>query len=515
MHFSLERSWYTGNQTITLIPSVPGASISYALGGALPNKPYQGPIAVGDNGKAVTLRARATIAGIPGKLQTHSYVFMPDRGGAVVVVNDSDLPVAPGETERPITFEFIPSPKTGLVPVADEAGTAPNMGGQSAGKSDKVYFRDEYGRGTLHGDVFGDLYYGAKPTLRHDHLFLRSDHTDETFLRNVMAHDALLAVGQFSPHGRFVDFFDNGVHKGTRYLVERPEGGFMESYTGVDKKQWLAVSGLDGFGTSLDGLFPTWADAERTLNVHSLVDFLLVQWQAGVRDFRPEEKNWRATGPIGLGSGPDTTLRWHFFNWDIDRGYMRDFHTFGSPLNVWEKINGFVEAQLIFQDRLYCAYFDGGPLMIPAMMARFQARLAQLQTTTLLTADGRDISAASLRLASEIEAWLATRERLLFDQVFPKDWVSSRSEVAVSIVDGMVSLSNPNGGSVYYRADGGDPRTPSGSLDPRAVPYEGPFPFPPGGCKVIARSYDPSPTTPLAQWSPSCHLPLVATPALD
>lgn len=440
--FSLERGWYSGDQTLTLSSPLPGAPISYAIGGGLPSLPYEGPITVTDNGQVVTVRARATLDGVPQPMLTKTFVFRPDVGGAVVVMNDSDLPVAPGETERPVTFEFIPSPKTGLLPVADEAGTATNMAGQSSGRSDKVYFRSEYGNGRLHGDVFGDLYYGVKPTDRHDHLYLRSDHTDRSMLRNIMAHDALLAMGQLSPHGRLVDFYDNGALRGTRYLHERPEGGFMESYLGIPKKAWIAVSGLDAIGTSLDTTveYGTWAEVDQAINVQSLVDFLMVQWHAGVKDYEPLTRNWRATGPVGLGGDAQTDYRWHFFNWDIDRGYMRANRTFGSPMNIWERIKKFPEAIAIFQERIQCAFFNGGPLTVESMMTRLRARLAQLMTTSLMTEVWDDATAIAAKpigledistvpplFVSEMEIWLVEREKFLFETAFTAEMKQARA----------------------------------------------------------------------------------------
>lgn len=442
--FSLERGWYQGDQTLSLsaCPAAQtGGQITYALGGALPSMPYTGPILIGDNGSIVTVRARLTLAGVPGRLQTHTFVFLPDVGGAVAVVNDNDLPVAPDEIERTVTFEFIPSPKTGLVPVSDEAGTATNMQGQSSGKSDKLYFRREYGKGRLRGDLFSDLYYGVKPTDRHDHLFLRSDHTDKSMLRNVMAHDALSAMGQLSPHGRFADFYDNGVARGTRYLVERPEGGFMESYTSIDKGRWIAVNGLDAIGTTLDPSiqFASWDEASRMINVTSLVDFLLVQWHAGVSDYEPLRRNWRGTGPTTVPSGPEPEHRWHFFNWDIDRGYMRDNRIVGSPMNIWQRVERFPEAHAIFQERVQCAFSNGGPLTTQSMLTRLRARFDQLMKTSLLLevweetdadrlAPGtkptgiEDFSAFPPKFVTEMETWLVARERIMREEIL-SDWM--------------------------------------------------------------------------------------------
>lgn len=440
--FSLERGWYRGDQTLTLSPCLGQVgTILYAVGGTLPSQPYSGPIVVKDNGKVVTVRARLVVSGVEGRLQTHTFVFMPDVGGALAVSNDNGFPVAPGEVERTVTFEFIPSPQTGLVAVSEEAGTATNQQGQSSGKSDKFYFRSEYGKGRLHGDLFGDLYYGPRPTNRHDHLYLRSDHTDKSMLRNITAHDALSAMGQLSPHGRLVDFYDDGVHRGTRYLHERPEGGFMESYTGIDKARWIAVNGFDALGTTLDpGIqFSSWGEADRMINVASLVDFLLVQWHAGVKDYEPLLRNWRGTGPATAPAGPEPEHRWHFFNWDIDRGYMRDHRTFGSPMNIWERVERFPEARAIFQERVQCAFFNGGPLTAQSMMTRIRARFDQLMKTTLTTeiwdegnddrvqpgakAQGlEDISAVPPLFVKEMETWLAARERFMLNDVL-KGWM--------------------------------------------------------------------------------------------
>jgi len=241
--FSVGRGWYPSSRIVTLTPSVPGATIFYNTDGSgTPTTRYTGPITVVDNNDIQVIQAQASFGGEASALSTHTYVFKTDTGAPVIATWPNGLAPAAGEEEDTRSFEFIPPPSTGLVPAWANAGVKASAGGIDAGESDKFFFRGAYGNSTLTGDLFGDNYYGLQPTTDIDQLFLRNNQGDGTHLRQIFAHDALLEAGQLSPHGRFVQYYKSGVDSGPRHMQERPEGGFMESYTGIDKDQWLAWS---------------------------------------------------------------------------------------------------------------------------------------------------------------------------------------------------------------------------------------------------------------------------------
>ena len=551
--FSATRGWYAGSLNVTLTPTVPGASIFYNTNGSgVATQLYTQPITVLDNGAVQVIQAMADVGGAGSPLVTHTYVFKIDQGVPVIATWPNGLATAPDEVEDTRSFEFLPPPSTGLVPVAGNAGVKASAGGIDAGESDKFFFRGTYGNSTLNGDLFGDNHYGIEPTTNHDQLFLRNNQGDATFLRQIIAHDALLETGQLSPHGRFVEYFTDGTDRGVRHMQERPEGGFMESYTGVDKSNWLVWSTNEvtpGSGTS-NGLgaetmgapFATYDDALSSIDMDSFIDYLLVQWQAKVSDYR-NIKNFRTAGPEFLpGSGaqaadvPGNEIgnhRFHFFNWDLDLGYNNNRYSRGGPTGwgwagytspdyLAHELDQFIDFRLLASDRIACAYFDDGALTAAAFTPRIDARRQEL-----VQAGGNDESA----FANSLTSWIDQRNTWLLDEFrspgadttvfgtfrpdrapwkpptnFTGPLLQQSDPVAVDIFDGVLTLTNPNGGTVYYRTDGGDPRTRDGALSPQAIEYTGPVNLIPGRYSVIARSFNDTNPDAFQAWTPACNV---------
>jgi|GEM_PF-1693093 len=556
VQFSVERGWYGSGQTVTLTPTVPGAQIFYNTNGSgAVTTQYTGPISVSANNDIRVIQAQASFNGQAGALTTHTYVFKPDTGAPVIATWPNGLAVDPTEDELTRSFEFIPPPSTGLAPAWANAGVKASAGGVAAGESDKFFFRGFYGNGTLSGDLFGDNYYGVEPTTSIDQLFLRNNQGDSTHLRQIFAHDALLETGQLSPHGRFVQYYKSGVDEGVRHMQERPEGGFMESYTGIAKSQWLAWSTnevtpgsgeLNGLGNETMGApFSSWADATSSIDPDSLIDYLLVQWQAKVSDYR-NLKNFRTAGPVIAGNGSPATetlpefqneannYRYHFFNWDLDLGYNNNQYDRGGPTGwgwagytspdyLAHELDGFIEFRLLASDRITCAHFDGGPLTQQAFSTRLDARLAEL-----IAAGG----ANEQSFVNSLKPWIGQRNAWLIDEYrsdganrtvygrfrpdrapwkppsnFNGPLLQQDDPLTYTTTNGVLSITNPNGGQVYYQLDGGDPRLPNGALSPSAIAYNGPVSLPAGRIELIARSFDANDGDTFQAWSPACNEP--------
>lgn len=532
--FSVQRGWYDNTQIVTLTATKPGATIRYNTNGSgSTTQTYSGPITISDNNDLRVLQASASLGGETSPVATHTYVFRPDNGVPVVAVWNNPVPADPDEVESTITFEFIAPPSTGLAPVFGYAGMKASEGGVDAGDSDKVFFRGTYGFGTLNGDLFGDNHYGIEPTREHDQLFLRDEHLDGTHLRQIMAHDSLLDLGQLSPHGRFVMYQRDGQNLGVRHLQERPEGGFMESYTGIKKDQWEAWSRNDnGLGAgSMGAPFNSWSQVTPIINPESLIDSLLVQWQANVSDYRGP-KNFRTAGPTSPALGDGGEYRFHYFNWDMDLGYANNLYRRGSP-TVWgwagfvspdyigHELDHLPEFRLLASDRITCAHYNGGPLTTTALMERSRARNAEL-----VAAGGNDASS----WLNSVESWANSRNNWLIDQ-YRSDttgrtvYHNARPDTApykppsnfngplfpptmplnVMVSGNTLTISGSAPGTVYYRLDGGDPRTESGGLHPDAILYTGPTTLLSGQHDIIARAYNSSQADVVDRWSPACN----------
>jgi len=503
--FSAPRGWYGADQSVTLSSSVPGATIRYNTdGSANLSKVYSGPITVRADGDIDVIQAAVEIGGGRSRIQTHTYVSGVDRGIPVVATWSNGFEVADGESEATRSFEFIPPPSTGLEAVGANAGIRASAGGGGGlGQSDKVFFRGEYGAGTLDADLFRDRYYGLAPRPKIDQLFLRAEHQDRTHLKQIVAHDALLALGQLSPHGRFVNYHSNGTNRGVRHLQERPEGGFMEAYTGIDKQAWFGANRNGEL--EVDRPFASWAELERQIDVEQVIDFLLVEWQANQLDGFGI-KNFRAVGPAdsALANGGD--FRWNFFNWDLDLSYFiktgwpSSVPAFYSPGGIATELSSFAKFRLLMSDRVACAHFGDGALTKTKMLARADQRVAEL------AAAGKDDSG----LRDSFEDFVPARNAWLLGQYRLPNATIGRvlgplDPLNVSVTNGKASISGPGNHPIWYRLDGGDPRTPTGELDPAAIEYSGPIALAAGRHRIIARSLDNSQSDPVAQWSPACN----------
>lgn len=544
--FSLTRGWYSGTQQVTLTSTVPGATIRYSTGAGAVGTVYGGPITLTDNNAVRVIRAQVTLGSSQSRVVTHTYVFKNDNSNIAptVAIWPNPVAVAPGESEETVHVEFLPPPSSPLVPVAGYAGLKASAQGVSAGDSDKLFFRGTYGDSTLNGDLFGDRTYRFAAATEFDQLFLRDLHLDDTHLRQIAAHDSMLAAGQLAPHGRFVEYYVNGSDQGIRHLQERPEGGFMESYTDIDKSQWAAWSGDEQDNTyglsTLGAPYSSWAQANQILDVEQFIDSLLVQWQANVADFRGP-KNYRAAGPTNPNAGDGADYRFNFFNWDMDLGYGRFYDPGNYPGDgptgwrwsamvsgeyLAHELDQLPEFRLLASDRITCAHFNGGPLTGAAVNQRLAERNAEY-----VQAGGSSQTAFLNRMSS----WIPDRNQWLLGQyrrdthpntiygttvrpnsppnqatstftgpIFPES-----DPLTVSESNGLLTINGPANGTIYYRIDGGDPRTTNGQLDPAAIAYAGPAPLPAGRHLVTARAFNAGANDVVDRWSPACNEPTV------
>lgn len=542
VRFSLTRGWYSGTQQVTLTSTIPGATIRYATGAGAVGTTYTGPITLTDNNDIRVIRAQATSGGSQSGIVTHTYVFKNDTGNVtpLVAIWPNPVPVAPGESEQTVHVEFLPPPSIPLSPVAGYAGFKASDQGVSGGESDKLFFRGVYGDSTLNGDLFSDRDYAFPVATEYDQLFLRDLHLDNTHLRQIMAHDAMLAAGQLAPHGRFVEYHVNGTDQGIRHLQERPEGGFMESYTDIDKSQWVAWSGDEQdptYGLSTFGApYNSWAQANQIVNVEHLIDSLLVQWQANVADFRGP-KNYRAAGPNNPNAGDGNDYRFHFFNWDMDLGYGRSYNLGSYPGDgptgwrwsavvsgeyLAHELDHLPEFRLLASDRITCAHFNGGSLTAGAVNARLVDRNAEY-----VRAGG----SSQTTFLNKMSSWIGDRNQWLIGQyrrnshsntiygttvrpnsppnqattTFQGPLFPESNPLSLSESNGLLTVSGSASGTIYYRLDGGDPRTANGQVDPAALIYTGPVPLPAGRHEVIARAFNSSASDIVDRWSPACN----------
>ncbi|MFK7984163.1 MAG: chitobiase/beta-hexosaminidase C-terminal domain-containing protein, partial [Saprospiraceae bacterium] len=515
VHFSLKRGFYDNAIQVSLIPNRPNTAIRYTIG-TDPDCPtansgtaYSGPISINSQSELQTLKVIGSNGNETTKVYTHTYLFN-GHNKPTVVFSCSPYAEAPGKSETPISFEFIVPSSSTLKSVQEYAGTKPSSGGVQSGTSDKIFFRSAYGAGTMKEDLFSDHYYGVKPVNRFDQLFLRGDHSYGTRLNQLIAHDALRATEQLSPAGRHVYFYEFGKLEDVRHLQERPEGGFMEAWTGIDKPNYEAYSGDQHADLVSRVKSGTWAETKKLINIESFGNFLLNQWVGNCWDFW-SNRNYRTAGPTNLNAADGEGLSWHYFNWDWDLAFPTSptswrHSAFAAPEGILEDIRDNVEFELAFADIIHCSMYEGGALTGDEYVERVLYRHNELQSFILPNNDF-DINYQ----ISSVTNYIPARVNWLKGQLTSNNYYSDLKAVGYSLSEGAIStgqqltLSNPSGsGDIYYTLDGSDVRTEAGTLKSTAIRYTGPIALNAGVYDVFARVYNPSASNMIDRWSATC-----------
>src|SRR6185503_2423872 len=221
---------------------------------------------------------------------------------------------------------------------------------------------------------------------------LRWDPKRATYLHDQWMRDAQNALGQPSPHGRYVHLYLNGLYWGLYNLTERGEDGFNAEYFGGSKEEYdvlkdyaeldagdktawnemmaLATAGLASEaayqriqGNDPDGTrntnYPVYVD------VDGLIDYMIVHIYAGAEDW-PAHDWWggRRRGPESSG--------FHFTAWDqeisndslvrvlcIFGQRFEEVNSFDSPAFLYDKLRRNPTFQWKFSDRVQKHLFNG------------------------------------------------------------------------------------------------------------------------------------------------------------
>jgi spore coat protein CotH len=203
-----------------------------------------------------SIAAVSLVMDIDDLFGTHGIHTHPDEKGS--------------DWERPVSVEIIDSDST----VQLDTGIRIHGGASrrfSAKKSFRLAFRSTYGTGALTYPLFGS---GAVE--RFDSLVLRAGYDDSwlhedtheraQYIRDEWSRRTQLAMGQPSPHGKFVHLCLNGVYWGLYNLVERPDASFAAAYFGGDDDDWDVIHS----GDLINGTTSAWEQlliAARQVNV--------------------------------------------------------------------------------------------------------------------------------------------------------------------------------------------------------------------------------------------------------
>ncbi len=530
VHFSVPRGFFDQPFHLSLCSPTFGATIRYTLDGSTPSATnglvYAAPILI-DTSRVVCAVAFRH-GWLPSATRTHTYLYgLPANRRQLPALS---IVTAPGslygpsgimETnprnttrhgiawERPASIEWI-RPE-------DNGGFQEDCGLRVAGGdyirtcygstnvppwnkySFRLYFRGDYGAGRLRYPLFPDTGVDS-----FDVITLRAGMNDPVnpFLRDELVRRLAADLGQPNCHGTFVNLFLNGVYQGYYNPTERIDEDFLQSYHGggtdweiIDqtgeaaagsKANWEA---LRLFVANSDLLAPTnYLQLGRQLDLTNFVDYVLPHLYANTGDW--PYNNWRAARehvPEGI---------FRFYVWDAEWsfGYQNSINGFdySSPTQdaianqlsslavphgetfvqeIFNRLKGLPEFQLLFADRVHQHLFHGGALTDDSIRQRYE-ELRRILITTI--AGFNDTIGTS---------WIPTRRRYLLQHLADAGFLRSSNAPVFSPFGGRVAAGAPltmtsPDGTIYYTTNGTDPRVMfSGAIAPDAQPYHAAVPL--------------------------------------
>ncbi|MBN8246880.1 MAG: CotH kinase family protein, partial [Verrucomicrobia bacterium] len=347
-------------------------------------------------------------------------------------------------------------------------------------------------------------------------------------LRDQWVRDTQIAMGQPSAHGTYVHLYLNGLYWGVYNLCERPDhdflalhrGGRAEEYDAVadfaelhagNMDAWNRMMALAGEDLSVNAnyqrLLGNRPDGTRDpasevlLDVDNLIDYMVLHIFIGADDW--PNHNWWA----GRRRGPEST-GFQFFAWDQEisiSSLVRQHSSWGpiyaqadafnTPAYVYSRCRSNPEFRMRFADRVYRHLFGSGALSVSNNIARWAGRVAGVdQAIVAESARWGDHQRPAQPYRREVE-WLANdrwmretyfpsnhvvalkrfRDAALYPRLAPPEWSSSGGLVSPGF---QIGLRNPNAsGTVWYTADGSDPRLPGGAVSASAVSETPPPPI--------------------------------------
>ncbi len=111
----------------------------------------------------------------------------------------------------------------------------------------RFFFRDDYGAGSLRYPLFGEG-IGVEEfdkidlrTMQNYSWAFQGDASSGIFVRDVVARDMQLAMGQPGSHGSWYHLYINGQYWGIFNIDERPEASFAASYFGGDTDDYDTI----------------------------------------------------------------------------------------------------------------------------------------------------------------------------------------------------------------------------------------------------------------------------------
>ena len=208
------------------------------------------------------------------------------------------------------------------------------------------------------------------------------------YTRDQFVADIHNDMGGYSPQGRHVHLYLNGLYWGLYWVHERPDDSFAATYLGGEAEDYDVLkhkSGtvVSGSNASYNQMFSiaagAGADAQyqlvrQYLDVTDFADYMITNYYVGNTDWA--HQNWYASrnrvDPIG---------RWRYHSWDAEHvveGLDRDYtglNNSGGPTALQQRLRQNAEYRVLFGDRAHRHFFNNGSLTPDGAKSLYQIRL--------------------------------------------------------------------------------------------------------------------------------------------
>ena len=318
------------------------------------------------------------------------------------------------------------------------------------------------------------------------------------YTRDQFVSDIHNAMGGYSPHGRHVHLYLNGLYWGLYWVHERPDDAFATSYFGGEKDDYDClkhdtgdiVSGTNAnynemFSIANAGLSSSsqYQLIQQYLDVPNLIDYMITNFYVGNSDWA--HQNWYATR-----SRIDPNSRWRYHSWDAEHvmeGLYEDVTSkdnSGGPTRLHQRLMANTEYQILFADHVHRHFFNDGVLTSEGAAALYQIRLDEVDRAVVGESarwgDNRIMDKFPFVRYTRDEHWVLERDWMLYtylpqrtdevlNQLKMKGWYPNVKAPSFSPHGGWhpgafyLTITNLNGsGYVYCTLDGADPRIGTG-----------------------------------------------------
>ncbi len=403
-------------------------------------------------------------------------------------------------------------------------GTVQIVGGSSTArwKSNHLSMRVKFNvEGDLRHGVFDKPWipFGKQASARFDTLVLDArlnnvwNHPDHgqrvrgQYVRDQYVADLQNALGGTAPHGRHMHVYVAGLYWGMHTVHERPDDNFAAEYFGGDNDDYDVVK--HSGSTVVNGSSATYAAmanlldanlavpanfqaAAAKLDLEDFAKYMLVNYYGGNTDW--DHHNWYASfNRVQPGA------KWHFHSWDAEH-VLKGAADNATGANNSNKPTGFhyrlmasPEYNLIFADVVRREFFNDGNLTPARAAAHYQNRIAiineAVRAESARWGDNMRPGQPYLRgvewqaeLDRLLNSYFPTRTNTVLNQLISRGFYPATDAPEFSLHGGNVAsnfpltITSPDGGTIYYTLDGADPRE-AFTDQPVGAAYSAPVPL--------------------------------------